>query len=62
MLPADHDYDFGGGRIYNLEGSAFINEGEGPSGAHSDIAKPAVAHAFWQAVISSVRNAMEHNS
>jgi hypothetical protein len=62
MLPADVDYDFGGSRVYNLEGSVFINEGKGLSGAHSDIAKPAVAHAFWQAVISSVLKAMEHNS
>ena len=27
-----------------------INQGSGAVGAHSDIAKPAVAHAFWQAI------------
>jgi hypothetical protein len=52
MLPAEKDYGFRGGRVYNLESSGFINEGSGASGAHSDIAKPAVAHAFWQAISS----------
>lgn len=50
MLPPDGDYGFQGGRVYNLEASAYINEGSGAAGAHSDIAKPAVAHAFWQAI------------
>jgi hypothetical protein len=50
MLPTGGDYGFHAGRVYNLDSSAFINEGSGSSGAHSDIAKPAVAHAFWQAV------------
>ena len=50
MLPADGDYGFRPGQVYNLEASAFINQGSGAAGAHSDIAKPAVAHAFWQAI------------
>jgi hypothetical protein len=45
-----HAYGFEGGRVYNLECSAVINEGGGASGAHSDIAKPEVAHAMWEAV------------
>ena len=41
-------------RIYNLEASAFIKDGDGASGAHSDIAHPEVAHAFWAAVLASI--------
>ncbi len=52
MLPLDGSYSFEPGKIYNLESSQFIREGSGPSGAHSDIAHPEVAHAFWQAVRS----------
>lgn len=43
-------YGFAAGSIYNLESSAVINQGGGFSGAHSDIAHPEVASAFWQAV------------
>lgn len=50
MLPADGTYGFRAGHVYNLEASEVINEGGGAVGAHNDIAKPAVAHAFWQAV------------
>jgi hypothetical protein len=50
MLPPESAYGFHGGRVYNLDASGFINQGSGASGAHSDIAKPAVAHAFWQAI------------
>lgn len=52
MLPCDASYDFKPGKIYNLESSKFICNVElgGPtSGAHSDIAKPEVAHAVWSA-------------
>lgn len=55
MLPVDGDYGFTGGMVYNLESSNIISEGEGLSGAHSDIAKPEVAHAFWQAAMASSR-------
>jgi hypothetical protein len=47
---AQHKYNFESGHIYNLECSAVINQGSGISGAHSDIAKPEVAHAIWEAV------------
>lgn len=50
MLPADADYGFAAGHVYNLESSGFINEGGGAVGAHNDIAKTPVAHAFWQAI------------
>ncbi|MGO9207503.1 MAG: DNA/RNA non-specific endonuclease [Candidatus Limnocylindrales bacterium] len=51
MRPAGASYPFQPGRVYNLEASQFINEGGGFSGAHSDIRKPAVAHAVWEAAI-----------
>jgi hypothetical protein len=47
---ARHKYNFESGQIYNLECSSVINQGAGISGAHSDIAKPEVAHAMWEAV------------
>jgi hypothetical protein len=52
MLPKTDDYHFEAKTIYNLESSDFINEGGGASGAHSDIAKPEVAHAIWQAALT----------
>jgi hypothetical protein len=45
-----HAYGFEGGHIYNLEATGVIKEGGGASGAHSDIARPEVAHAMWEAV------------
>jgi hypothetical protein len=54
MLPADGSYDFQPGRIYNLESSAFIAGGGGASGAHSEIDKPEVAHAVWQAAMTGL--------
>jgi len=56
MLPPDGDYGFQGERVYNLEASAYINEGSGAAGAHSDIAKPALAHAFRQAIGADQEN------
>jgi hypothetical protein len=47
-----HHYDLRPGQIYNFECSHVIKDGTGPSGAHSDIAKPEVAHAMWQAVVA----------
>ena len=47
---ASHEYQFAPARIYNLECTGVIKDGTGASGAHSDIAKPEVAHALWQAV------------
>ncbi len=53
MGPVDTDYEFVGGRAYNVEGSGVINEGGGASGAHNDIAKPEVGHAFWSAILAA---------
>ncbi len=52
MLVAADAYPFEPGKVYNLESSQFICEGRGLSGAHSDVAKPEVAHAFWSAVMA----------
>jgi hypothetical protein len=46
---ASHEYRFAPQRIYNLECTSVIKDGTGASGAHSDIAKPEVAHAMWEA-------------
>lgn len=43
-------YGFERGHIYNFECTNVIKDGDGSSGAHSDIAKPEVAHAMWEAV------------
>lgn len=51
MLAATEPYAFPPGTITNLESSDFIRDGGGPSGAHSDIAGPEVAHAIWQAAL-----------
>jgi hypothetical protein len=50
MHPTDAPYAFEPGRVYNLDASAFIAEVRDPlQGAHSDIARPEVAHAVWSA-------------
>ncbi len=51
MLAVKDSYRFAPGKVYNLESSQFICEGSGASGAHSDIAKPEVAHAVWEAAL-----------
>ena len=51
MKPTTFDYAFDGSTIYNLEASGVIKTGDGASGAHSDIAHPEVAHAFWSAAL-----------
>lgn len=50
MLPLGETYHFEPGKIYNIDSSQFISKLSGPSGAHSDIAHPEVAHAVWSAV------------
>ena len=53
MLPKEIPYHFEPGKLYNLESSEYIcdmSEG-GLGGAHSDIAKPEVAHAVWSAAM-----------
>jgi hypothetical protein len=47
LQPADYPYQFKPGQLYNIESTKYICEGGGTSGAHNDIAKPEVAHAFW---------------
>jgi hypothetical protein len=49
MRAVSEPYEFAPGKIYNLESTRYICEGGGTSGAHSDIAKPEVGHAFWSA-------------
>jgi hypothetical protein len=55
MLALDGAYRFEAGKIYNLDGSQYICDvrGGGLSGAHSDIARPEVAHAVWSAAYGS---------
>ena len=53
MCPVNESYAFTNGNIFNLESSQYISEGSGLSGAHNDIAKPEVAHAFWQAEMTT---------
>ncbi|SAL68161.1 CHAT domain protein [Caballeronia udeis] len=52
MQTSDFIYVFENGCIYNLDASDVIKNGDGPAGAHSDIAHPEVAHAFWGAVLT----------
>jgi hypothetical protein len=49
MKPVGETYTLEKGVIYNLESTRYICDGSGTSGAHNDIAKPEVAHAFWSA-------------
>jgi hypothetical protein len=49
MQPIDVAYQFAAGKFYNLESTRYICDGGGSSGAHSDIAKPEVAHAIMSA-------------
>ena len=53
MGAANFAYGFEPGAIYNLEASGIIKNGGGASGAHSDIAHPEVAHAFWSAALAA---------
>ncbi len=55
MLSLQDSYNFEPGKIYNLESSDFISDMSDGAfvGAHSDIAKPEVAHALWSAASSS---------
>jgi hypothetical protein len=54
MKEATADYTFEKGKVYNLDGSAYIAHKDGPAGAHSDIAGPEVAHAIWAAAFASI--------
>lgn len=50
LRDVSESYRFEPQMIYNLESSRVIANGAGPSGAHSDICHPAVAHAVWSAI------------
>lgn len=50
-------YAFAGSVIYNLDANKVIKDGNGIAGAHSDIAHPEVAHAFWDAVLAGQKGA-----
>jgi hypothetical protein len=52
MQPVAFSYDFRHAHVYNLDASAIVKNGRGPSGAHSDIAHPEVAHVFWAAALA----------
>jgi hypothetical protein len=54
MESVTHEYGFKPEYVYNIDSSGVIKNGGGFSGAHSDIAHPEVAHAFWQAVIGNL--------
>ncbi|MEZ4340068.1 MAG: hypothetical protein R3B82_25895 [Sandaracinaceae bacterium] len=51
LRDATASYALTPGTVYNLEAAKVIKDGGPPSGAHSDIAKPEVWHAFWDAVL-----------
>jgi pimeloyl-ACP methyl ester carboxylesterase len=56
VLNASAQYRFEAGQIYNVDASTVICHGGWPSGAHSDIAHPEIAHLFWQAAMSGIAN------
>lgn len=54
MVALSDSYKFEPGTVYNIEASEYICQGSGPSGAHSDIAHPEVAHAVWEAAMTGL--------
>lgn len=55
LHPIDEPYTMEPGVIHVLRGDHVIRDGGGIMGAHSDIAKPEVAHAVWQAALAGSR-------
>ncbi len=53
LHPVDEPYDFEPGVVHDLRGDEVIRDGRGLMGAHSDISKPPVAHAVWQAALAA---------
>jgi len=45
-------YGFRAGKVYNVDANRIIKDGGPPSGAHSDIVHPEIAHLFWQGVVT----------
>ncbi|MGO4308134.1 CHAT domain-containing protein [Cupriavidus sp. RAF12] len=54
MRSGDTQYGVNERGIYNIDASDVIRNGSGPAGAHSDIAHPEVAHAFWAGVTCGI--------
>lgn len=52
LRPVDEPYDLQPGVVHNLRADLVIRDGTGVMGAHSDITKPPVAHAVWQAALT----------
>ncbi len=52
-------YQFRIGGIYNIDCSRVICNGDGVSGAHSDICHEEIAHAIWQAATAGLKEAPE---
>lgn len=50
---ATHPYGFAPGVVANVECTRIIANGGGPSGAHSDIAHPEVAHLQWELALAA---------
>lgn len=53
---ADDEYIFLPRGVYNVNCDDVICNGGWPSGAHSDIVKPAIAKLFWRATLASPRS------
>jgi hypothetical protein len=53
LHPVDEPYDLRPGVVHDLRSDDVIRDSAGVMGAHSDITKPAVAHAVWQAALAS---------
>jgi hypothetical protein len=53
LRPVDEPYDLEPGVVHDLRGDDVIKDSSGVMGAHSDITKPPVAHAVWQAALTS---------
>ncbi|MGY1636060.1 hypothetical protein ACI78V_05340 [Geodermatophilus sp. SYSU D00742] len=53
LRPVGEPYDLRPGVVYDLRADDVIRNGSGVMGAHSDITRPAVAHAVWQAALAA---------
>ncbi|HEY6793484.1 MAG TPA: hypothetical protein VI248_02245 [Kineosporiaceae bacterium] len=53
LKPPHEDYSFAPGSVWNLDASHVVSRGSGPSGAHSDLDHDELAHAFWQAALTT---------
>ena len=51
MGPANEEYCFKPGRVYNLDARRYVSGNNGQFDAHSDIAHPEVGHTIWQAAL-----------